>query len=79
MLAALAWQFCVGSAAGAACLAVHRLEVFLLPVVRDTGKRHLLFDHRDARITYADLVAGVDDWVGAGGRGVGEMPMETLA
>ena len=40
--------------------AIHRLEVFLLGLVRTGSKRHRLFDHFDISVSQADLIAGID-------------------
>ena len=53
---------------------IHRLEVFLLGLVRRQSKRHLPFDHRDCCVSQADLIAGIDDGSKADSRSVGQIP-----
>jgi hypothetical protein len=53
---------------------IHRLEVFLLGLVRRESKRHLPFDHRDPSVSQADLIAGIDDGSIADSRSVGQSP-----
>jgi hypothetical protein len=47
------------------CFSIHRLEVFLLGLVRNGSKRHLSFDCCDRSVSQADLIAGIDDGLGA--------------
>ena len=53
---------------------IHRLEVFLLGLVRTGSKRHLPFDHRDSSVSQADLIAGIDGGSIADSRSVGQIP-----
>ena len=55
-------------------LSIHRLEVFLLGLVRTGSKRHLAFDHRDRTVSQADLIAGIDQGSIADSRSVGQIP-----
>src|SRR5262249_31983771 len=54
-------------------LSVDRLEILFLMHVRAGGETDLSFDDRDLGIAQADFVAGIDDGVGANGRGVGKV------
>src|SRR5262249_29607205 len=51
---------------------IHRLEVFLLGLVRWKSKRHLPFDHRDSSVSQADLIAVINDGSKADSRSVGQ-------
>jgi hypothetical protein len=47
------------TAIGAGANAIHRLEVFLLGLVRNDTKCHLPFDDRDSGVSQADLIVGL--------------------
>src|SRR5262249_28810480 len=56
------------------CFSIHRLEVFLLGLVRNGSESHLPFDHRDRRVSKADLIAVIDNGCKTDSRSVDQIP-----